>query len=204
MTGIQQKVASPCWGEDTVSEIGLWLEKNKERVIKTWEDRVKESLPPSRLLGEPELDNSIPDLYDQMIATLEAPEPNAYLNKVEKTLGKGHGEQRSRFRGYDLNHVIEEYQILRQVIFDVARELEVVDAKETDIILDAITIGIRNAASAFTKIRTAQLLQSKKEAESASVAKSDFLATLANDANATTSRKMRVSMADSSLIELYS
>jgi signal transduction histidine kinase len=164
-----------------LSTIGLWLEKNRERVIKTWEYRVKECLPPSRPLGEPELDNSIPDLYDQMIATLKAPEPKAYLNKVEKALGKGHGEQRSRFRGYDLNHVIEEYQLLRQVIFDVARELEVVDAKETDIILDAITIGIRNAASAFTKIRTAQLLQSKRAAESANVAKSNFLANMSHE-----------------------
>ena len=164
-----------------MSEVGAWLEKNRERVIKTWEDRVKESLPPSRPLGEPELDNSIPDLYDQMIATLQAPEPKAYLDKVEKALGKSHGEQRSRFRGYNLNHVIEEYQLLRQVIFDVARELEVVDAKETDIILDAITIGIRNAASAFTKIRTAQLLQSKIEAESANVAKSNFLANMSHE-----------------------
>jgi signal transduction histidine kinase/CheY-like chemotaxis protein len=164
-----------------VSKIGLWLEKNKDRVIETWEDRVKEALPPSRPLGEPELDNSIPDLYDQMIQTLTAPEPKAYLHKVEKALGKSHGEQRSRFRGYSLNHVIEEYQLLRQVIFDVARECEEVDAKETDIILETITIGIRNAAAAFTKIRTAQLLQSKTDAESANVAKPNFLANMSHE-----------------------
>lgn len=49
------------------------------------------------------------------------------------------------------------------------------------IILDAITIGVRNAVSEFAKIRAEQLHHSKLEAEKANVAKSNFIANISHE-----------------------
>jgi signal transduction histidine kinase/ActR/RegA family two-component response regulator len=154
--------------------MGKWLHANRNRILETWEAQVRLIVPSAKPVDSQKLTNSIPDLFDNLIATTEDAEGIVNLGRV-------HGDQRSRIRGYDLEFVIEEYQALRRVIFKVAREHGVVGVKDNDAILDAIGMAIRNATSEFNKVRAAQLTASKIEAENANQAKSTFLANMSHE-----------------------
>ena len=154
--------------------MGQWLSSNRERIMKNWESQVRRMVPTAAPVDSVRLTNSIPDLLDSLIATPKYPSGVV-------TLGRHHGEQRSRIRGYDLEFVVEEYQILRRVIFKVAREHREMGTEDSDTILDAIGIAIRNATSEFTKVRAEQLTASKREAEMATEAKSTFLANMSHE-----------------------
>lgn len=162
-------------------DVAACLEQKRKEIFATWEARVRDTLPVARPIDSLALTNSLPELYDGLIKTLTAPDPKKYFEGVEKEIGRKHGEERSRLKGYDLNHVIEEYQILRHVIFEVVRKSGTLSSESADAILDAITIGIRNATSEFVKIRTGLLTQAQLRAQNALTAKSVFLTNMSHE-----------------------
>lgn len=131
------------------------LAKNKERILKLWEERARLCVPAARTLASTPLRNSLPELIDELVNALDESDPN-YLNREEKKLAREHGEERSQAPAYDLAQLIEEYQILRQVIFEILDRKTQVSNKERNFILDAIIFGIRNAASEFLRLRDAR------------------------------------------------
>ena len=162
---------------ETLMEDGQWLRQNRDRVLQTWEERVREAIPPARPLDAPVLTNSIPDLYDRLmdvLASQAAPETAGVF------FGR-HGEERSRLRGYDLDFVIEEFQILHRTILETAQEHRPLEARSADAILEAINLGVLKAASEFVNVRAEQLAHAKRDAERASSAKSFFLETMSHE-----------------------
>lgn len=160
---------------------GIYLQENQKEVFRIWEARVRDRLSVAKSVDSLALHNSLPELYDGLIGTLVASDPQKYLDEVAKELGIQHGLERSSMSGYDLNHVVEEYQILQQVIFEVARRSGPLSEGTTDAIIDAITIGIRNATSKFVKQKSKALKESQRQAEKASLAKSSFLANMSHE-----------------------
>ena len=162
-------------------ELATCLQAKKREIFSIWETRVRDSLPCARPIDSLALINSLPDLFDGLINTLTASDSKKYLDEVAKGIGRGHGIERSGHRQYDLNHVIEEYQILRHVIFEVVRKVGTLSDFAVDSILDAITTGIRNATLEFVKIRTDIVERAKEEAERANATKSVFLANVSHE-----------------------
>ena len=135
------------------------LQAHKERILKLWMDRVCQAIPAARAQNEPRLRNSIPKFLDRLVTAL-APEhlrPVSYedLNDVSQD----HGEQRSSLEEYSLHQMLQEYQFLREVIFQVLEQEAPVTTAERDIILSAIEQGMAEAGTRFL-----QLAQSRERA----------------------------------------
>jgi signal transduction histidine kinase/ActR/RegA family two-component response regulator len=156
-------------------EIGECLQQKKNEIFRIWESRVRAVLPVAQAYDSLALTNSLPDLYDRLIETLSVSDSKKYVDGDGKNLGKEHGEERSRLKGYDLSHVIDEYQILRQVIFEVIRKCGPVSDEASDVILNTISTGIRNATVEFVRRKTDDLTKSARLADIAAVAKTSFL-----------------------------
>jgi PAS domain S-box-containing protein len=99
------------------------------------------------------LRDSLPLVLDEITKTLSAADPQEHLRCNEVRLARQHGIERSEAKDYDLDQVIEEYHVLRRVIFDVLREGGEISSAEQDVILDTIANGISNATKAFLKNR---------------------------------------------------
>lgn len=135
------------------TKLAEYLEANRQKIFEVWDARVRKCLPTASPMSTLALLNSLPELFDGMIKTLAAEDPKKYVEEYAKELGKKHGEERSRHKDYNLNQVIEEYWLLRYVILEYARKLGPMSDHAVDAILDAITIGIRNATAEFVRIR---------------------------------------------------
>ncbi len=124
----------------------------KERILEEWEagvrDRVKAHPKDSAALR-----NSLPNFIDELVKVLESTSSNVINFDKAKLLGRAHGEDRARLESYDLDNMIEEYQVLREVIFSVLRESTTLSPIEQDAILNAITICIRFSIVEFVKYK---------------------------------------------------
>ncbi|MGZ3775677.1 MAG: response regulator [Pseudobdellovibrionaceae bacterium] len=173
----KQKGESPLGGTSVSDRLALI----KDEIFLKWENMVRKHLPVVSQIDSNVLRNALPKLLDELIMALADPEPTKRIQAKEKSLGREHGKERSQLRNYDLNNVIEEYQILRHVIFDELRKYGELSAKDQDVILDAITVGIRNSTVEFTKIKQEQFANAVLEAETANAAKNSFLVHMSHE-----------------------
>jgi PAS domain S-box-containing protein len=129
------------------------LQINKELVLQHWENRAREYLPGAKVADSLSLRDSLPKFMDELIHAIGKPYQKNILRKHEKELALEHGTERSQMKEYDLSQVIEEYKLLRQVIFEILRKQVELSEDEQDIIMDSIQIGVRNASLEFIRRR---------------------------------------------------
>lgn len=82
------------------------------------------------------------------------------LARSEEYLAVAHGRQRAGLDGYDIDQLIEEYRLLRQAILEALDAGGPITTEERDALLDAIQVGVRNAAGVFARARGAELAAS--------------------------------------------
>lgn len=134
-------------------EVSVRVELNKERVIEIWEERLRREIPSARSLSEPLLKNSLPGWLDRLVKTLAVPESTVKLEKLS-TKSREHGSQRAEMQ-FDLNELLYEYTILRQVLVEQAETFGPLAVRERDIILNAVDLSVRSAVSEYmSKQRT--------------------------------------------------
>jgi signal transduction histidine kinase len=128
------------------------LERSKEKVIKMWLSRVRESFSNSEKQSIPALLDGLPVLIDEIINALSLV---GFQSDDRKNISKEHGSQRATLAGYTLKQVMSEMRILREVIFAVMEEdgSSVLPPRDRDIILDSIEKGLVTAGSEFMKLR---------------------------------------------------
>lgn len=126
------------------------LSLGKSKVFERWEQRVQKELAPVPEDAHEQLRNSLPDVFDMLVAVLTDPDPQKVLRAKESMLAIGHGKIRAGDPSYSLDRVTDEFHILQQVIFEVLEEGgRPVIRQERNLILDVIMRSVRNAASAF-------------------------------------------------------
>lgn len=125
----------------------------KESIVKLWEEAVRLKLDPAKELSSTALRDSLPDFLDKLTTCLEVGQIPEGLKKAERCFAKEHGQERFQFSNYSLAEVIEEYNILRRVIFQALRQEAALSDDEVDLILEIVHIGIRDASLEFISKR---------------------------------------------------
>lgn len=117
--------------------------------------------------SSPALHDTLPELLAEFAALLEHPSPEQALRERARECGREHGQDRVSLRDSSLEQVIFEYQLLRQVLFEVLEEEGPLGTPERDVLLDAIQLGVRNAASGFSRHSAQEAQRARKEFQEA-------------------------------------
>jgi PAS domain S-box-containing protein len=153
---------------ETQRSVSARLEAHKEIIIHLWLVRVRQAIPAARAQDEARLRNHLPKFLERLVIALALeslrPVPDEELND----LSRDHGQQLSSLEEYSLHQMLREYQLLREVIFQVLEREGPVSPTERDIILSAIEQGMTEAGACFM-----QLVQSRERALEARVRESD-------------------------------
>jgi PAS domain S-box-containing protein len=130
------------------------LRERRDKIINAWDTRVRAEIGASHGEEKLELRNSLMAVLDALALALAASDPESALAAQQQRFAVEHGRIRARNPAYALQQVIDEYHVLRTVIFEVIEEGGfAIPSRDRDVIWDAIFASIRNAATVFTKER---------------------------------------------------
>lgn len=146
-------------------EASAKLRVNKHEILGRWEVLVRGQLKDARRESHRVLIDSLPKFIDDLAeALLEA----SILGRVRSNLvatAKEHAEDRAKQSDYTLEEVIQEYEILRKIIFEVLEENQPLARAERETILEAVSTGMAKAGSEYSQIaaRREELVQVELE-----------------------------------------
>lgn len=168
-------------GANERAQASLQLGRVKEKIMQTWEQRVREviSSAPAKTISVPVLRNLLPKVLDNLISNISTKSSSAAVAEAGR-IGKLHGDQRAGLTDYSFSQVLVEYRILRQVIFETLEQekLQVQDVR--DIILNSLDEGIEKAIEQFSIVRSEELTRSNRDLQHfASIAAHDLKSPLA-------------------------
>ena len=132
------------------------IKDKKEEILTLWEERCLKEVRSARVTGPRALRDSLPAFLDRLDEALaayhhtDAP-PVAILEQAAIRVGKMHGVDRACNTRYTLGEVVDEYHILRQVIFEVLEKDGPLETAARDILLDSIEQAVKNAVVEFTR-----------------------------------------------------
>src|SRR5688500_2436669 len=114
------------------------IRKNKKRILDEWEQRIRQHLVAAGDKHKAILLDDLPEFIDSLAQVLAEP---SHLDAMAHELhipAKKHGQQRANIGDFAVDDVLEEYKILRQVVFEVIEVHGPLHPKDRDLILDAI------------------------------------------------------------------
>ncbi|MEP7152855.1 MAG: HAMP domain-containing sensor histidine kinase [Nitrospira sp.] len=135
---------------------GHAIRHSKEAILTLWEKRCLKEVTSARITGPRALRDSLPTFLDRLDEALAAHHkmdatPVAILEQEAIRVGKMHGVDRACNTKYTLGEVIDEYHILRQVIFHILERDGPLAEMPRDILLDSIEQAVKNAVLEFTQ-----------------------------------------------------
>ena len=154
-------------------ELAAALRAAKPRILDRWRKETIRLLPAADELTRKQLDNSLPDILDQMARAFEASEPGPTERLIESS--PAHGETRFH-QEYNIDELLVEYSILRRVIVEelIAELGQGLTPNQCIEVNEAMDIALRQAAVAYAEHQADQL-----RAEANALAK--YLAFLSHD-----------------------
>lgn len=124
-----------------------------DRILRLWEDRIREELPAARMLSSPNLINTFPIFLQRIAEALAGDHPRRSAGEGSN-VAEEHGSYRLRASPYRLEDLVREYQLLRDVLLEVLEEHGALGDDERGVISAAIDTGIREAVAAFVLLET--------------------------------------------------
>ncbi|HUP57471.1 MAG TPA: sensor histidine kinase [Bdellovibrionota bacterium] len=124
------------------------LRRNKEPILELWEERVRREIFAARHESHPILIDTLPLLLDQLSEALDSDHPRS-IAPDGATACQEHGGERARVTGYNVENVIQEYVILREVILEVISQEGQVSERDRAGIRHSIDEIMKQAAIAY-------------------------------------------------------
>lgn len=137
------------------------LRINKKRILSIWEREVNRMLTPAILESSKSIRNSLPEFLDGVA--------NALVFGIEETatdilkFAYKHGAERANFTHYTLEDALEEYNILRKIIFQELEEHIPLSSRDRDIILESINIALKKTGIEFTRSELLKIQEARDE-----------------------------------------
>jgi PAS domain S-box-containing protein len=142
------------------------LKDNKRRILEIWEQKVRARFTEAQKKNESVLLDDLPEFLDVLAEALSESTHFEHIAYKVQTPAEKHGRQRARLDEFSLDQVLDEYEILREVLFEILEEKQLLKSEDRDVILKAIQLGLKSAASHFFRDReqnqVAELLRSKE------------------------------------------
>ncbi len=145
--GNSNPATKPELGKELAAQL---LRSKKEKVLKSWYEKVLILYPLVRHHSKSSLYDALP-IYLEEIALVFSPIHPNEVPSVETC--KDHGEQRAHLAGFELRQVIEEYIVLRHSICEVLEADHVMSKETRDTLFNSISHGIVEAATEYAKIQ---------------------------------------------------
>jgi signal transduction histidine kinase len=123
----------------------------KEQLLNRWVERVRQEIPAARNERHPILVDTIPLFLQHMAEALSDNHPRG-LATEGSTLAEEHGGERVRVTRYELDDLIREYQLLRDVTFEVLSESAPLTDSERSVITRSIDQAILEACTAYSLV----------------------------------------------------
>ncbi len=159
------------------------IRQHKDQILKQWLAAVKKQVDGAKGQTTPALRNDVPDLLEEIITILDEDTPQESLHE-----SVDHGRLRAAIKGYTLSHVIREYRLLLQVIFETVDQVGAIKPSERNKIIFTVTSAIEHASQAFFEIRQDEEIKAKQEAEALveelreeAQLRDDFIGTVTHD-----------------------
>jgi len=132
------------------------LRRLNDKIMHTWEKRAIQEVFAASAENSLVLHNSLPEFLDQIVSALNTTIDRTALRikwdrHESRRIGKKHGQERANELNYTMDQLIFEYQILRQVIFEVMEEEEPLSAVEREVIVCAVEQAVNDAATQFSE-----------------------------------------------------
>jgi len=132
------------------------LKQNAEKIMRMWEKRARNEVGASTHQNSLVLQDSLPlylnQLVDELSHRIDRTPARITADEVESTrIGKLHGHERAGYADYSITQLIFEYQLLRQVIFQVLEEEAPLGVEDRDIIIGSIEQAVNDAATQFSE-----------------------------------------------------
>jgi len=138
------------------------IQKHRAELLSQWRDRVR-MLPAARDLDIPTLNDHIPHLFDELVQELTDGGAESVLNLQLHDSPKIHGGLRLR-AGFDIVEVVAEYNILRELLFNLAEGQNVDIAGDPNRILNRVVDrAVALAVDTYAKERALEIQQRREE-----------------------------------------
>ena len=124
----------------------------RDAVLMEWEEQVRKFVQGARRIGQPVLINTMPIFFDNLAEALSPDHPRTSATSNNDIAG-AHGNERARMTAYEPEHIVQEYQLLRDAFSHVA-DVEGVELTRPQwrIVNDSIDSAVRTSIREFTSM----------------------------------------------------
>lgn len=133
---------------------------HKAKILNRWEQLSRELFPAATDKSRGAIRNHLPELIDALCDVVETG-----VFEKPKELGKIHGQQRFSFGDYTLSQVLDEYWLLKTVVFDQLEQSNEIVLKTFRLINRFFESAATTAAVEFTKLRELELSKASRHLE---------------------------------------